>query len=290
MEFESGGWFGAYALIILIQPFSYRLAKQHILNMKFTFKIILYILFITSILVPGLSFSDVVFLKNGRQLTANKIWQQNGKVVCSIDGSTFFLDSEDVLKIKHTKNKTKKHNGNFSFDIWKSGMDIEEILFTAKRHDIPLHRNGLISANKKFNPNVSSKYAKTATRYYYKTKLLGRHATVNLYLTDLNKRLKMLSITWHNMKNKENSAGFEEEITEMLSAKYGKPKSNIPKIFERTKKWVPSPKMIIELKMFPSSYVLTYWDIAMVQLDKKEKRQKNKIRKQQYQLIDTSKF
>jgi len=31
-------------------------------------------------------------------------------------------------------------------------MDIEEILSTARFHDIPLHKNGIISINKKFNP------------------------------------------------------------------------------------------------------------------------------------------
>ncbi|MCP3928014.1 MAG: hypothetical protein GY705_02800 [Bacteroidetes bacterium] len=258
--------------------------------MKLSLKIILLVGFVTIFLLPKLSLSDVAFLKNGKQIAANKIWEQNGKVICSINGNTITLNSADVLRIVQKKDSTKDNNSSFHFDVWKSGMDIEEILSTSRRYDVPLHKSGIISINKKFNPNTSSKYAKTATHYYYKTKLLGKHAKVDLFLTHSSKKLHTLTIDWHGMANKNNSSGFEKEITYMLSTKYGTPKKQAPQIFGRAKKWIPSAKITIDLKMTSGNYVLTYRDIVMAQLNKNEQAQRKAKIKQQYQSVDNSKF
>ena len=118
------------------------------------------------------------------------------------------------------KGSKSKNNDGFDFDIWQSGMDIEQILLIAETHHIPLLRSGLISGNKKFNPKASRKYAKTATHYYYKTQLLGRHANVDLRLTPTSKRLHTLSIKWHGMVTKDRSE-FEDEIKQVINDKYG---------------------------------------------------------------------
>ena len=258
--------------------------------MNIRLKIILIVQLIAVSLIPQFSFSDVAFLKNGKIITANKIWEQNGKVICSINGNTITLNSEDVSKIEQKKDGVKAKDGAFHFDIWKSGMDIEEILSAARFHDIPLHKNGIISINKKFNPLMCSKYAKTATHYYYKIKLLGKYAKVDLFLTPSSKKLHTLSINWHGMANKNNRAGFEEEITELLSPKYGTPKKQIPQLFGQTKTWVPSSRITIGLKMTSGNYILTYQDTAMLQLNQTEQKQRKTDIKQQYQSVDSLKF
>jgi hypothetical protein len=195
-----------------------------------------------------------------------------------------------VSKIEQKKDRVKTKDSGFYFDVWKSGMDIEESISAARFHDIPLHKNGIISINKKFNPLMSSKYAKTATHYYYKTKLLGKYARVDLFLTPSSKKLYTLSIDWHGMANKNNRAGFEKEITEMLSPKYGSPKKQIPQIFGQTKTWVPSSNVTINLKMTSGNYILTYEDSKMLRLKQDEQNQiKTKI-KLKYHDVDSAKF
>jgi hypothetical protein len=255
-----------------------------------SFKIILIWEIITIFFFPQFSCSDVAVLTNGKKITANKIWQENGKVVCSINGNTLTLNSEDVSKIIKKTDRVKTKNGGFHFDVWESAMDIEEIISTARFHDIPLHKNGIISINKKFNPLVSSKYAKTATHYYYKTKLLGKYARVDLFLTPSSKKLHTLSINWHGMANKNNRSGFEKEITEMLSQKYGSPKNHTRQIFGKTKTWTPSNRTKIDLEMTSGNYILVYKDNALMQLNQTEKKQIRSEEKMQYQSVDSSKL
>lgn len=257
--------------------------------MKNPLKLFIFFEIIVIFLIPHVSVSDVAFLTGGRQIIADKIWIENDKVVCSLDGNKISFNSKDVLKIEQKKIGNVEKNG-FHFDAWQSGMDIGEILTVARRKDIPLHKDGLISINKKFNPATSSKYAKTATHYYYKTKILGRHATVNLLLTPESKRLHTLSIHWHGMANKNNRTGFEEELTETLSAKYGTPKKRYGQLLGKAKTWSPSPWIAIELQMTHDNFIVSYKDIEMLELQQTENERRNDVIKQNYQKTDSGKF
>jgi hypothetical protein len=253
-------------------------------------KILIYFEVIFFFIFPQLSLSDVAFLKNGRQITADKIWIENGKVICAFDENTISLDQEDVLRIEQQEVGNIEEKEGFHFDGWQSGMNIGEILAVAKRHDIPLHKDGIISINKKFNPVTSSKYAKTATQYYYNTKLLGKYAKVDLFLTPYSKRLHTLSINWHGMANKNNRAGFEEELIETLSEKYGSPGKRYDQPLVKTKTWSPSPWIEIELQMTSGNFTAIYKDKEMLKLKKAEDQRRNEDRKEKYQKVDHGKF
>ncbi len=258
--------------------------------MKMLLKIAIFFGVIYSIFIPQPSFSDVAFLTNGRQITADKIWRENSKVICSLDGSTISFNSNDVLRIEQKEVGNTEKNGGYHFDVWRSGMNIGEILAVARSHDIPLHKDGIISINKKFNPATSSKYAKTATHYYYKTKLLGKYAKVDLFLIPSSKRLHTLSIDWHGMANKNNRAGFEEEITETLSAKYGSPGKRYGQLLGKAKTWSPSPRIAIELQMTSGNFIAIYKDIEILELNRTENQRRNDEIKQNYQKVDSGKF
>lgn len=257
--------------------------------MKIPLKIFIYFEIIVIFLIPHVSVSDVAFLTGGRQITADKIWIENGKVICSLDGNRISFNSKDLLRIEQKKVDNVEKNG-FHFDVWQSGMDIGDILSVARRQDIPLHKNGIITINKKFNPATSSKYAKTATHYYYKTKILGRHATVDLLLTPASKRLHTLSIHWHGIANENNRIGFEKELTQTLSAKYGAPKKRYGQLLGKAKTWSPSPWIAIELQMTHDNFIATYKDIEMLELQKTENQRINDVIKQNYQKADSGKF
>jgi hypothetical protein len=252
-------------------------------------KFAIHFVVISILFIPQLSLSDVAFLTGGRQITADKIWIENGNVICLLDENRISLNAEDVLKIEQKEVVNTEESG-FHFDIWQSGMNIEEILAVARRHDIPLHKDGIISINNKFNPATSSKYAKTATNYYYKTKILGRYAKVDLFLTPSSKRLHTLSINWHGMANNNNRIGFEEEITETLSAKYGSPKRRYGQLLKKVKIWSPSPSVTIELQMTSGNFIAIYKDNEMLEIQTAEKQLRNDQIKQNYQKVDSGKF
>jgi len=235
------------------------------------------------------SFADIISLKNGRDVTANETWEKNGKTFCSINGEIISFNSKDVLFVKRIKKKQRSSQNGFKFDVWQSGINIQEILTIAKDYDIPLHRNGLISINKKFNPAMSSKYADTATQYYYKTKLLGKHGTVELFLTPSSKRLHKLSIRWNNA-GRQDRIEFQNEVMDAVKRKYGLPKKYKKEILGQKYYWSPTQHMIIELASTSGGISLVYQDVGMSKLLMKEKKVKKNFKKAQYQKTDMSKF
>ena len=235
-------------------------------------------------------YADVISLKNGRDVTVSETWEKNGKTYCSINGETISFDSENVLFIKKTKKKQQKTSqSGFKFDIWHSGITIHEILRIAEDYDIPLHRDGLISINKKFNPAMSSKYADSATKYYYKTKLLGKYGTVELFLTPSSKKLHKLSIRW-NSTGKNDRVEFQHEVMNTLKRKYGSPSKYKNEILSRKYYWNPTQHMGIELISTSGGLTLVYQDFDMSKLCIKEIKADKAFKKAQYQKADINKF
>jgi hypothetical protein len=61
----------------------------------------------------------------------------------------------------------------FQFDMWTSGISSREAMAMARNKNIPIIREGIVSINKHFDPNVSMKYIDTAHEFYYRANLLG---------------------------------------------------------------------------------------------------------------------
>jgi hypothetical protein len=53
------------------------------------------------------------------------------------------------------------------FDIWETGMSIDEVVSLAFKHDIPIARDGVIHGSKKFNRKlIDDNFYKASTLYY----------------------------------------------------------------------------------------------------------------------------
>ena len=176
--------------------------------------------FLTIFLLPPPIIADTIILKNGRQIQTDKVWEKDGVVRYNMYGTVVGHPREDVAKIirKEPQNLTQFKNG-FKFDVWHSGMTIPQMMAAAERHDIPLHRAGLISANKRFNPKMCRPYAHTATKFNYKTLILGRHATVGLAFTPVSKRLYSIMVSWSGPGISPKSE-FRDQVEAMLIEKY----------------------------------------------------------------------
>lgn len=62
----------------------------------------------------------------------------------------------------------------------------------ARDKDIPILKDGIISVNKHFDPNVM-KYVDTEHEFYYQADLLGEHAKVYLIFTPESKFLSTIT-------------------------------------------------------------------------------------------------
>jgi hypothetical protein len=109
----------------------------------------------------GIAFGDTIILKNGRRIEADIIWRENGMVKARLYGAELGYPESEVLKIEGDGDgstprqklpnpfdslssrelpaqrtvppkKSPLHQG-FSFDVWRSGMDVQTIMDTAQR-------------------------------------------------------------------------------------------------------------------------------------------------------------
>jgi len=122
----------------------------------------------------------------------------------------------DTLAMKNGVGVEKDITG-FRFDVWRAGLSIEEVMMIAEANDIPLHRNGLISGSRHFNPDHCRKYMETATTYYYLDQLMGRPAKVFLSVTPASK--KLFSVVVGFKADKDTLA----DLRHTLERKYGRP-------------------------------------------------------------------
>ena len=165
--------------------------------------------------------ADTVILKSGREIEASKCWKEAGMIKCRKLGQIVGFPESDVASVIIEKEKTAPVDG-FSFDIWRSGLTVSEAIGLARVNDVPLHKAGIISANKNFKPKMCVPYANTATEFDYKTQILGRHAKILLKFTPDSKKLYSIKVTWSGPGISKKSE-FRDQVEAMLTEKYGRP-------------------------------------------------------------------
>ena len=239
-------------------------------------------------LISSNSIADTILLNNGRSITFEKTWIKNGNLYCLLGGGTVAFDLDEVASIKKAHSKNIRTNG-FKFDIWNSGINVYNIFAIAKANNIPLHKNGLISISKNYDPEVCRKYADSATQYNYSTQLLGRYCEIKLFLTPKSKRLHSLSIRWNIAGSKDNIE-FEKEVEAIIMKKYGSPRKIAPGIFIKKYRWSPQPNINIESRVSASGVTLFYTDTHIQKIGEQEKETRRDKIQAQYQKNDIPKF
>ena len=109
----------------------------------------------------------------------------------------------------------------FEYDVWKSGMAMDEALQIAEINDIPvtcmefnqpLHRD-----RDHFRAEVVRR-AKKTQNLCYKQELIGSTALITLHFTPISKKLSYLKIYWMNADRAQ-----QKEVILALSQKFGEP-------------------------------------------------------------------
>ncbi len=226
--------------------------------------------FLTIFLLPPPTIADTIILKNGRQIQTDKIWEKDGIVRYNMYGVVVGHSREDVAKIIRSKQpKPVQFKNGFKFDIWHSGMTIPQMMAAAEKHDIPLHRAGLISANKRFDPKMCRPYAHTATKFEYKIQMLGRHAKVALAFTPVSKRLYSIMVSWSGSGISPKSE-FRNQVEAMLIEKYGRPVKTENKIIFKTFDFKINPSSIVTMRPGGNYVQLLYLDKRLSRLAEDE--------------------
>lgn len=213
--------------------------------------------------ISGLCFSDTLYLKDGRSIESENIWEKDGYYMYVMYGATVGISKDKVERVETTK---KENESTFRFDIWPFGITVNNAINLAESHDVPLHKSGIISINKRFHSQVR-KYS-NAKHFYYNTNLLGHFAKVNLYFTPVSKKLHTVKIQWPNQKT--NDPKLMNEITAMISGKYGKPQKQGRKLFYSTKNWLTEDGNKLEMRVSLTAIFLSYLHTDLRQLDYNE--------------------
>lgn len=164
-----------------------------------------------------------------------------------------------------------------TFDCWETGMSINEVIRVAQEHDIPIAREGVVHARKRFDPkSIDDKFYK-ASAVYYRTNLSDRAATVYLRFTDDPKFVREIEVRLHNITD---SDLFTKEMLGILSKKYGSFLES-KELFHKSYVWRPAANSQVLLRVEGRGASIFYTDLMIKKdfEDKRRQKEKESIRK-----------
>jgi len=173
--------------------------------------------------LPSSLVADTIVMKDGRQIEAEQIWREGEMVRYKKFGTLVGVPKEQVARVVRDSASASAGVVDFGFDFWKLGMPISEVMTVAERNDVPLHREGLISVNKQFNPKMCRPYMESHSRFEYRQTLLGYPARVTLVFTPKSRRLSSIQVhLFPNPSAPELSSN--NTVMAVMSEKYGPPR------------------------------------------------------------------
>jgi hypothetical protein len=175
----------------------------------------------------------------------------------------------------------------FHFDVWTSGMSSREAMAIARDKDIPVIREGLVSVNKHFDSNASTKYLDSAHEFYYNSSLLGENTRTNLIFTPVSKFLSTVRIRWAEVSNKND---FRQVVFEMLKTKYGNYVKKEKEIFFETFFWAIDKTNQVSLKTGANQISVEYIDLTAHAVGQKEINMKKDAKRRDAKSKDAGKF
>jgi hypothetical protein len=215
------------------------------------------------IAIPALSFSDTLYLKTGRKIISDTVWEEKDHYMYLAYGATVGISKEEVEKVVYSG----EEKAFFQFDIWPFGGTLEKVIHIAQDNDIPLNKSGLISMDKHFHPKVWK--SMDSDHFYYNTNLLGHFAKVELYFTPVSKNLHTVTINWSNQN--KNDSKLAAEIISMVSQKYGEPGRKHKELFSSVLEWIFENENQIKMQIRSNNILLNYLHKELRQRDEEER-------------------
>jgi hypothetical protein len=163
------------------------------------------------------------------------------------------------------------------FDIWETGMSINEVVSLANKHDIPIARENMYHGYKKFSPKLIDDNFYKASSLYYRTNVSGHQSIVYLRLTNDSKFIREIEVRLFGIKNRED---FRQEMIKILSQKYGQHQV-VQGFGFKAHQWKPDPTSQVLMRDSAAEVGIIYTDLKIKEAQEEERRQKDigKIRK-----------
>lgn len=204
-------------------------------------------------------------LNNGRIIQADKVWQFANKTHVLRGKQITSLDDAHIKRIITTQhpNSLDTRKPRFEFDRWTSGIDIEDIIDTAREHNLPIKPAGIPYSDKIYDHRTATQYIDTVLTYDYQTTVFDQQATVHLHLTPEHKRLHRIEITWSSSPTLGHEA-LTASIIKKLSVRYPRIKQpDAANTQDHT--WKPNSNTLVTLHTASADQVLklVYTDKAL---------------------------
>ncbi len=238
-------------------------------------------LVLTAILLctpPG--FADVIYLKNGKRVVADRVWEEGDQIRCELFGSVIGYPKEAVERIE-SDTSVKKSRSTFKFDLWRSGTDLKSLYRIASRNDIPLRWRGEKAGDREhFDPAIEQTGEGRSDLLYSET-LLGYPATVQLTITPTSRKLASVAIRWF-LPDNEARRDLVEDVSLILSDKYEGPDAGAPSQPADSRVWQINDACRATLRTRKETIFLTYRDDMMVELAAGEREEIRRLRRQEH--------
>jgi len=241
----------------------------------------------------GMAHGDTILLKNGRKIEADIIWREDGMVKARLYGAEVGYPESEVFKIEGDEDnsafrqklpnsldpfslqerpaprqpvsskKTQAHQG-FAFDLWRSGMDVQTIMDTAQRNDLPITRRTSATAIKHFDPKIR-KIMYQLNEFQYRQRLMGYPANIILHLTPEGKLLYKVEILWGSqLGDKADKDALFAEIKNVLAQKYGRARRGGRQFFMAERVfWRKKEDFTVILEKWTGTFRLYYIDYRL---------------------------
>ena len=166
----------------------------------------------------------------------------------------------------------------FKFDIWSSGLELQEAIEIAHENNIPLIKSSQnVVMGNRFNWKNLKNY-KNYREFKYNSSLFGKKAWVYLYFTQDTSRLYKVRIHWTAYSHDKDD--FEGTIFALLDKKYGNKEIVMPSnigeyVFKKMRRWLPDKNTEIMTECSTVGIVLMYRDKMIEQehiVSKKKKK------------------
>jgi hypothetical protein len=240
--------------------------------------------------ITDVTIADRLHLKNGKVIALGETWEEDGMIKGVRYGSVVGYPHEMILKIeKDQKVQSSPDNQAFRFDVWHSGMPIMEIFDVVERDNVKLLPHGIHNPSKTFNRQLCMQYL-DRNHFEYRDKLMGRWATVSLWITPESQLLSTVEVKYSGSGISKKSP-FRAELQNLLTEKYGEPIKAIKSdVFFESVYWQPNKRNTIELKASGNSLAVIYKDFKFVRMADMEKFERETTERRIYTKEDSGKF
>lgn len=227
-----------------------------------------YLIILILLLIAFSAAADTIVLKNGKRVEVDMAWEENDRVKGSLSGANLSYPKSEVERIERSvvEDPSIQHEG-FKFDVWYSGMTLDDVQRAAEKNNITLVRDELNRDHKDPNDSANSK---TGRKILYKEQLLGKLATIELLFTPVTQKLYTLSIHWTDLQD-HLSSEFSKKLMSNLFDRYGKPAKEETKIFNTIISWHINKNGNVALRLGKEVVELKYLDKAIEKVAKEER-------------------